>query len=321
MEKHNNKNIDERLKYIVLSLVLAVGCIVFEILCLRGTQIKWLIENRTFFLILSVLITVGSFFLSAFFIVKGLKTATKSVIGGYFFLLLSLTALFVLQKVGFFQIVKDAETFKEYIRKAGAWMPVIYIVFQFLQVVVLPVPSIVSTVAGVAMFGALQAAIYSFIGIMLGSILAFFIGRKLGVRAVNWLVGEDALKKWRKKLKGKDNFILTLMFILPLFPDDVLCFIAGLSTMTTKYFLITITVCRLLAIFTTCYSINFIPLNTPWGVAVWGILIACIIIAFWLIYKNIDGLNKWFSKRLKKRKNHENSCVKMQNDKNKNLEN
>ncbi len=320
METNKNKNIDKRLKYILLSLVLAAGCIVFEILCLRGTQIKQLIDNQTLFLILSVLATVGSFFLSVFFIVKGLKTATKTFIGGYFFLLFSLTTLFILQRVGFFQIVKDEETFKEYIRKAGAWMPVIYIVFQFLQVVVLPVPSIVSTVAGVAMFGALRAAVYSFIGIMLGSILAFFIGRKLGVRAVNWLVGEDALKKWRRKLKGKDNFVLTLMFILPLFPDDVLCFIAGLSTMTTKYFLITITACRLFAIFTTCYSVDFIPINTPWGVAIWGILIACIVIAFWLIYKNMDGLNKWFSKRVKKRKNYDDSKEKTLNGKNKNSE-
>ena len=181
-------------------------------------------------------------------------------------------------------------------------MPIAYIILQFLQVIILPIPGILSTAVGVALFGAFYTTVYSFIGIVLGSILAFYIGRKFGLKAVSWMVGEETLNKWQKKLKGKDNFILTLAFLLPLFPDDILCFLAGLSSMTNKYFLTMICISRLLAIAATCYSFNFIPFNTWWGLLIWGIIVAVIIVAFCLIYKNLHSIHQWATKRVFKKK-------------------
>ena len=109
----------------------------------------------------------------------------------------------------------------------------------------MPIPSVVSTLAGVALFGAFKTIVYSLIGIILGSITAFFIGRKLGNKAVSWMIGQEELNKWQKRLKGKDNFILTVMFLLPMFHDDVLCFIAGLSSLSNKYFFIMIVLSRM----------------------------------------------------------------------------
>ena len=182
-------------------------------------------------------------------------------------------------------------------------MPTVYIVLQYLQVVILPIPGVVSTAVGVALFGPFLTIFYSLIGILLGSFTAFYIGRKLGGKAVAWLIGDETLSAWQKKLKGKDNFVLTLMFLLPMFPDDILCFIAGLSTMTIRYFIIMITVSRVFAVTATCYSFQFIPFNTWWGVLLWAILFASIIIAFVLIYKNMDVIQKKLSKRKRKKKN------------------
>lgn len=186
-------------------------------------------------------------------------------------------------------------------------MPVFYILLQYLQVVLLPIPGFVSTAAGVALFGPFYTFLYSFIGVTLGSLTAFYIGRKFGNKAVAWMIGEDVLKKWMKKVKGKDNFILTAMFFLPIFPDDVLCFIAGLSSMTTKYFVWMIIVSRLLAILTTCYSVNFIPFNTWWGISVWIGLILFIVVLFIALYKNLDKIQgkfeRIFTAKSKKKKN------------------
>ena len=169
-------------------------------------------------------------------------------------------------------------------------MPILYIVLQYLQVVILPIPSIVSTVAGVALFGPFKTAVYSLIGIVLGSVTAFFVGRKLGNRAVSWIIGKETLLKWQKKLKGKDSLFLTVMFLLPVFPDDVLCFVAGLSSMKVKYFLLMISISRILAVFATCYSFQLIPFNTWWGLTLWGVFIVGIVAAFVVIYKNMDRL-------------------------------
>ena len=79
------------------------------------------------------------------------------------------------------------------------------------------------------------------------------------------MVGEEELKKWRDRLKGKDNMILSAMFLLPLFPDDDLCFIAGLSSMSNRYFAGMITECRAIGVASTCYLAEIIPFTTWWG--------------------------------------------------------
>ena len=186
-------------------------------------------------------------------------------------------------------------------------MPVLYTALQFLQVVLLPIPSIVSTIAGIALFGAFWTTVYSFIGITLGSILAFYIGRRWGNRAAVWLVGEEKLKKWQKKLKGKDNIVLTTMFILPAFPDDILCFLAGISSMSWRYFLIMMGISRLVAIASTCYSVDFIPFNTWWGVLLWIGIILTLVTAVMLTYKNIDKLQTWIKSMKKQRKDKKQS--------------
>ncbi len=240
--------------------------------------------------------------LAAWLIFSRRDRAAKSVFGALILLLFSVVVCYILQRTGFFTVVSSAERLQAYLEKAGAWMPALYVLLQFLQVVILPIPSVVSTVAGVALFGALWASIYSLLGILLGSLTAFIIGRKLGERAVSWMVGGEALQRWKKKLKGKDNLCLTLMFVLPLFPDDILCFFAGLSTMTLRYFLTVVFLARSIGIVATCYSFDLIPFSAPWGIAVWLVFAVCLAIIFVWTYKNIDRIHKLFIRRGKRKK-------------------
>ena len=188
---------------------------------------------------------------------------------------------------------------REYIAQFGSLAVLLFIVFQFLQVVILPVPGSVSVAAGVLLFGEWQCCIYSFIGIVLGSVVAFTIGRQIGYRAVSWIVGKENLDKWLKKVKGKDYLILSLMFILPLFPDDILCFVAGLSSMTWGYFIVMIVITRALSIVTTAYSFALIPFNTWWGILIWAILIGLVIAAFVLVLKYSDKIDDFIKTKLK----------------------
>ncbi len=292
----NKKTLGSVLALIALTAVL----IVFAVLCLHNTVYSFIRKYATLFSVLASLLLCGLCLFSVWFVLTEKQTLFKTAISVYIFLLFCLVLIYILQKTGFFVLVRDENAFREYLATKGAWMPVLYVVLQYLQVVILPIPSVVSTVAGLALFGPLKTIIYSLIGIILGSITAFFIGRKLGYKAVAWMIGKEELNKWQKKLRGKDNLILTVMFLLPMFPDDVLCFIAGLSSMSEKYFLIMIVVSRIVSISTTCYSIDLIPFNTWWGLLIWGILFATIIIAFVLIYKNLDKIQERFQRKNKK---------------------
>lgn len=209
---------------------------------------------------------------------------------------------FIVSATGIISKLTSIEALRDYIAGFGATAVLIFILFQFLQVVVLPIPGSVSVGVGVALFGPLRCSIFSFIGIVLGSVVAFAIGRIIGYKAVCWIVGKEDLDKWLQKVKGKDYLLLSIMFLLPLFPDDVLCFVAGLSSMTWTYFLIMITVTRAISVLTTSYSLHLIPFNTWWGIAIWLLLAAAVVASFWLVCKYSDKINAFIKSRFKLKK-------------------
>ena len=205
--------------------------------------------------------------------------------------------LYVLLRTGFFDIMSDEEGLAAYLERSGKWMAILFVVLQFLQVVILPIPSTVTVVAGAALFGPLMGSLYSLLGIVLGSLTGFLIGRYAGYRVVAWLVGKDTLDKWLKKIKGKDKLLLSAMFILPVFPDDVLCFVAGISSMSLALFLGIIIISRVAAIFMTSYSVTLIPFNPWWGLMTWAILISLVVLLFIFLYKKSDQILDWMAKK------------------------
>lgn len=295
--KQEKKNI---VLFLLIYIVFTASCVVFSTLCLYNTGIAFFDGHALLFSVLSAVLLFSLCGFAIWFVVIGKEVLYKTILSVFIFLLFCLVLCFILQKTGFFNVIKDSESLREYLENVGVWMPLLYIVLQYLQVVILPIPSVVSTLAGVALFGPFKAMLYSLLGIVLGSITAFLIGKKLGNKAVAWMVGEETLEKWQKRLKGKDNLVLTIMFVLPVFPDDVLCFVAGLSTMSFRYFTIMIIFSRIFSIATTCYSVDLIPLNTWWGVLIWGLIILAVVIAFILIYKNLDKIQNAISKRFGK---------------------
>lgn len=231
------------------------------------------------------------------FYIKGKEVVYKSCVITYFLLIFSAVVLYILLKTGFLEIARDGERLEEYLRRTGGWMSALFVLLQFLQVIVLPIPSTVTVVAGAALFGPLKGSLLSLLGIALGSLAAFLVGRYAGSRVVAWLIGKETLDKWLKKIKGKDKLLLSAMFLLPVFPDDVLCFVAGLSSMSLLFFLVVILVSRVLAIFTTSYSVTLIPFDTWWGLLIWGILFVFIAVLFVVLYKKSDAILGWFEKK------------------------
>ena len=287
--------------WILAFFAFTAASIVFSILCISNSNLPFVHAYKGLLIAVVVGLLCCLCGVSVWLILKEKHTLIKLLLSVYLFVLFCLILMLILQKTGFFRVVSSAEELQVYLESKGAWMPILYILLQYLQVILLPIPGIVSTVAGIALFGAFKTMIFSLIGILLGSITAFFIGRRLGYKAVVWMIGEETLEKWQNKLKGKDNFVLTLMFIFPLFPDDVLCFLAGLSSMSNRYFLIMITITRVISIACTCYSFGFIPWDRWWGLMIWGFFLLFIVAAFVCIYKYMDKIQR-FLKKLQKKK-------------------
>lgn len=284
----------------------AAACALF-VFGLLYDSIDFINEHRT----LLVSLVMGLMFIvmlcSLIFYIFEFKSLYRLAICLIVCLLILSGIFFAVCATGFIKDMTSIEALREYIESSGNWAVWVFILFQFLQVVILPIPSTVTVMAGVALFGPLKCSIFSFIGIFIGSVLAFGIGRWLGYKVVSWIVGKEDLDKWLKKIKGKDYLILSIMFLLPLFPDDVLCFIAGLSSMTRGYFLVMIFVTRALSITLSAYSFDTIPFTTWWGILCWALIISAVVALFWLVCKYSDKIdwfikNKLGFKNLKKRK-------------------
>ena len=236
---------------------------------------------------------------SVVFLVKGKSTIFRALLSGLLLWLIFLAVLGVAEWTDFITILQSQELYHDFLIKTGAYMPYIYIGLQVAQVLFLPLPGFLSILVGIQLFGPLLSALYSFIGLVVGSLLAFWIGRKWGYKAVSWIVGKNTLKEWQERIKGRDNLLITAMFVLPFFPDDMLCFVAGVSTMTARYFIVMMILSRAFSVFSTAYSVALIPLNTWWGLAIWAAILILLVILFVFVYKNMDKIRVYAAKNKK----------------------
>lgn len=289
-----------------LLVALCVSCAGL-LFCAYGLACKglpFIEKNFKLLLYLSCGAFVLSFALYALFYFLKKRSLYRLVLCTLICLLFFAVIFFVASRTGIISKFTSVEELRDYIKQFGTTAALIFVLFQFLQVVILPVPGSVSVAAGVALFGALRCSFFSLIGILSGSFAAFFIGRLIGYRAVCWIVGKEELDKWLKKIKGKDYLILSIMFLLPMFPDDMLCFVAGLSSMTNRYFAVMIIITRVLSVFTTAYSFELIPFNTWWGILIWVIIFLAIAALFVIVCKYSDKIDAFLKRKFgRKRKN------------------
>jgi len=192
------------------------------------------------------------------------------VLGGYF----------ILKYTGLLDKFNSLEDVKEFILSGGKLSIFIFIIIQFLQVTFLPIPAFLTTVAGALIFGPWTTFFVSLISIMLGSIFAFFLGRKFGKKLLCWIAGKEDAEKWTKKLTN-GKYIFFLMMLFPIFPDDILCMAAGVTNMSFDFFFFTNLITRPIGIICTCFlgSGTLIPFS-GYGLIVWPILILLLIISF-----------------------------------------
>lgn len=206
---------------------------------------------------------------------------------------------------GWIKFFEDPDVIKQIILDSGIWGILVFFVLQFLQVMVAFIPSMVTTLVGVAIFGPLVASLVSVAGILLGSFVAFFIGRYLGRKVVVWIAGEEQTEKYCELLNKKGKFLLILMFLFPVFPDDMLCFIAGVTTMSFRFYFFTVIFTRPISIFVTAFlgSGQLIPYS-GWGLVVWPILIALLVIVFILSWKYQEKIENYIISKFDKIKNN-----------------
>lgn len=113
-----------------------------------------------------------------------------------------------------------------------------FILLQALQVVVSPIPGEMTGLLGGYLYGPLTGVVLSTTGLTLGSYIAFTLSRYFGRPFVERVVNKATMERFDYLLHHKGAFLAFLLFLIPGFPKDYLCYILGLGHLSTREFIV-----------------------------------------------------------------------------------
>lgn len=150
----------------------------------------------------------------------------------------------------------SVETLQQYIAGFGILASLVLTVIQAAQVVLPVLPGFLGCAVGAVMFGCAGGFWCNYIGISLGSMIAFLLARKYGQGLVSKMFPGEKYEKWARWAAESKSYttILFLGMVLPLFPDDYFCYFTGITKMSIRKF------------------VTIIILGKPWCILVYSIM-------------------------------------------------
>jgi len=152
---------------------------------------------------------------------------------------------YVLYRTGLVQLLTDRDELLAFIKQYETYAVAIAIAFQAIQVVAAPIPGEVTGFVIGVLFGPYFGILYATIGLTIGSYIAFMLARLLGRPMVELIVDRETIRRFDYVMKHRGLFLAFVLFLIPGFPKDFLCYILGLGHMSQRDFLIVSTTGRL----------------------------------------------------------------------------
>ena len=152
------------------------------------------------------------------------------------------------------------EALANFLKGVGIFGPILFLFIQFVQVIIPIVPGGISTAIGVLVFGPVQGFIYNYVGIVLGSIVVFFISRKYGIPLITKMFGKKLIHKYIGWLDKEQKFekMFALAIFLPIAPDDFLCYLAGVTKISVKKYILIIVLLKPFTIIAYSFSLVYL---------------------------------------------------------------
>lgn len=182
------------------------------------------------------------------------------------------------------------ENVREFIGDNKLLSYVIFIFLQILQVVIFIIPGDIINATGGFVFNMFLGSILSFIGVVIGSIMAFYISRFLGYNFVNRFIKKDKIDKFVNFFQSNTGFVSLFIFCnLPFVPKDVLMYCAGLTPLNAKKTLITYCLSRIPGIIIWVSMGANIYNQSIIGIIITLVILLIFLLSIVLIKKKIDG--------------------------------
>ena len=134
-------------------------------------------------------------------------------------------------------LLSDQAKVSAYLQGFGSWRPLILAIVQFLQVIIVVIPGHVFLIAAGYVYGFLPGFIMNLAYVVVASQVAFLLSHWAGRPLVERLVPTDTLNRWYKIGEERGFTFFTITFLLPVFPTDLMNFVAGLTGISANRFL------------------------------------------------------------------------------------
>jgi uncharacterized membrane protein YdjX (TVP38/TMEM64 family) len=134
------------------------------------------------------------------------------------------------------QLLSDQARVSAYLQGFGVWGPLVLALVQFLQVMIVIIPGHVFLIAAGYVYGFLPGFIMNLAYVVIASQLAFLLSRWAGRPLVERLIRQDILDRWYKIGQERGFAFFTIAFLLPVFPTDLMNFVAGLTGISATHF-------------------------------------------------------------------------------------
>lgn len=186
--------------------------------------------------------------------------------------------------------LSSPEDVRALVRGLGVWGPVALVVLQAAQVVLAPIPGQVLAVGAGYVYGALWGTVYNVLGLTLGSTVAFWLSRRFGRAYVEGIVHEDALERFDAIEEDHARLALFFFFLVPGLPDDLICFVGGLTRIPLYQLVVISVVGRTPSLFLVNVVGDLLGTNRVAGV----LLAVALFVASAVVYLNRDRLVGYF---------------------------
>lgn len=229
------------------------------------------------------------------FLQKSLPAKTKWQIALMSVAIIGITALLawdVIVAGPLTRLFINRDEITELIRSATILGPVIYVLIYMLSVIIAPVPGPAVAIAGGYVFG-WWGVLWSLVGSFIGFYLVFAATRRFGRPFVERIIKKEALHHYDRLLGKGDGAIIFILFLLPIFPDSFLAYLAGLTKVPVRNLMWMAMLGRVPGVILSIYVGKGLDDANYWPVAFAAGTLT--IITVWVYFKR-DALLKWIRK-------------------------
>jgi len=194
-----------------------------------------------------------------------------------FLLIVTLTALYkfhesILNTLSWFGSRDAITTSMEH---AGLWGPIVLFILFVLQVFLAFIPGQALMVACGYLYGFWGGFLISWLSLVVGGEIAYILARNYGRPFAEKWISPTVLERWNKASAGQGVAFFAISLVMPLVPNDAMCYVAGLGTISRVRFSIANFLGRGLACIITSAAGAFGG-NISWQG--WAILVAIFVI-------------------------------------------